>query len=752
MMNLEFPSKKSLGTILQNIKDGQYVIPDFQREFEWKPWDIQDLIKSIFADYYIGTLLLWRATKENVQSLNCESIYGYSGRLDPQHIILDGQQRISALHYAFFAPDATFPNRNTKYYYFAHINKILDEDWDEPIGYYFDLRTKNNPGVNDFFGSLENQYKQGEFPLYLLGRMFDWIDWVRGYGKWLTKNNDPDAEIKEDRLMRFFKSLLESYDVSFIELDKDIEVSKVCDIFTKINSTGIKLTIFDLLNAMLKPKGIGLKEMWRKSKNQYSTEFEKMNIYLLEYMSIVLQDYCSPSYLYYLVPGAERVIKKDGDREKRIIMPDNDNFMKLWEEAKQYCQSAIQKIQNNRDFGAIQTKFISYPSMIPILGVFLKMKEGIDNNLHSSFDDILNKWYWASIFNNNYSSGVESTMTQDYLDFKKWLNGGELPRAIKQLDRIEYSIDLIKEMNQSSAIYNAIFCLLVRKGAKDFYTLNLPEYSILEDHHIVPNSWGRKNGVRNINSILNKSPISDRTNKLIIKDRLPNQYFKEIRTNLKNDDQQFYALMDSHMISRKAVEILMRENFSVKDYDEFIEERNNTVMTEIKSLFGEGYPENILVTPNKPFSNLKLIKDLLSKANDEIMWVDKYFSGVGLNLISEVVSENETLKLNRIRIITSSNKVDRNIRDSFKRLKEELNYRAINIEIRVIIDSELKNSLHDRWLIIDSLTYNIPSTDTLGAGQFSEITKTDSFIPFDDWWSKSLDLITDWNKIEQSIN
>ena len=57
--------------------------------------------------------------------------------------------------------------------------------------------------------------------------------------------------------------MINQYDISYIELDRDIEVAKVCDIFTRLNSTGMELTIFDLMNAMLRPKDIYLKKMWR---------------------------------------------------------------------------------------------------------------------------------------------------------------------------------------------------------------------------------------------------------------------------------------------------------------------------------------------------------------------------------------------------------------------------------------------------------------------------------------------------------
>jgi hypothetical protein len=60
-------------------KEGRYVIPDFQREFEWRPWDVRDMMRSIFLDYHIGSQLLWKGTKSNFDAVSCEGIYGCKG-------------------------------------------------------------------------------------------------------------------------------------------------------------------------------------------------------------------------------------------------------------------------------------------------------------------------------------------------------------------------------------------------------------------------------------------------------------------------------------------------------------------------------------------------------------------------------------------------------------------------------------------------------------------------------------------------
>src|SRR3989338_11235137 len=109
MKNIEKLDKIHLAELISDLKNGAHAIPSFQREFEWGANDVNGLIRSIFEDYYIGTLLLWSATKENLSFLKCEPIYGFKGESKYKHIVLDGQQRLSALYYAFFAPDINFP-------------------------------------------------------------------------------------------------------------------------------------------------------------------------------------------------------------------------------------------------------------------------------------------------------------------------------------------------------------------------------------------------------------------------------------------------------------------------------------------------------------------------------------------------------------------------------------------------------------------------------------------------------------------
>ncbi|MFD2857328.1 DUF262 domain-containing protein [Seohaeicola zhoushanensis] len=79
MKDAQKPNQFTLNNLLSRLKEGRFVVPDFQREFEWNPWDISDLMRSIFLDYYVGSLLLWKGKDENFKALACEPIYGHPG-------------------------------------------------------------------------------------------------------------------------------------------------------------------------------------------------------------------------------------------------------------------------------------------------------------------------------------------------------------------------------------------------------------------------------------------------------------------------------------------------------------------------------------------------------------------------------------------------------------------------------------------------------------------------------------------------
>jgi len=274
MKDAQKPDHVSLTTLIGRLREGRYVIPDFQREFEWKPWDIRELLRSIFLDYYIGSLLLWKGKTENFTALACEPLYGFNGKADPSHIVLDGQQRLTAMYYAFLAPDMPAPSRQNRFLYFIRVDQFMEEAFDQAFEYDWTQRGEK------LLEDRAAQFDSHMFPLAVVGQG-GWAlpNWVQDYEKhWQAKEKEAaqagdgpaaKAATRHAANARAFgehlKGITEQYQIAYIELDRDLDLDKVCDIFTQINSRGIRLDVFDLVNALLKPKGLQLKHLWREA-------------------------------------------------------------------------------------------------------------------------------------------------------------------------------------------------------------------------------------------------------------------------------------------------------------------------------------------------------------------------------------------------------------------------------------------------------------------------------------------------------
>ncbi|MCG2795241.1 MAG: DUF262 domain-containing protein [Actinomycetia bacterium] len=606
MRDAQKPDHVSLNTLIGRLKEGRFVIPDFQREFEWRPWDIKDLMRSIFLDYYIGSLLLWKGKKENFDALSCEIVYGLDdttgqlpwdyGQGNPEHIVLDGQQRLTALYYAFVAPNVPLPNRANRAVYFVQVDKFMDEQYDEAFQY--DWLSRRFGKIID---NRNVQYAKHVFPLSVVGAGgWDLGNWVQGYEKFWNEamaeaesSGDASATKKAARHARnakafggHLKGITEQYQIAYIELDKDLAVDKVCDIFTQINSKGIRLDVFDLINALLKPKGLQLKHLWRGASSRLEfVETGKMNVYVLQVMSILCQSYCSPKYLYYLLPGQEKQIRDaDGQLEKEILIPDTDDFKRRWDHAVAALENGINLLKHPQEFGAISSQYLPYVSILPIFAALQAACNDLPANQMLDAQRKIRHWYWASVFINRYSGSVESTSARDYLDVKGWMADDDAKPAMLQEfhDRFR-SLELRKETKKGTSVYNGIFNLLVLQGARDWMTGKVPQHGDLNDHHIVPASWGNTH-LKNlsIHTILNRTPLTADTNRNVINDRLPNEYLPELITS--SSQGQVRAILDSHFISPAAQDILLRDPFGPDDYEAFISERQRTIMEAIENL------------------------------------------------------------------------------------------------------------------------------------------------------------------------
>ena len=586
MKDVQNTTSVNLSTLVTRLREGRYAIPDFQREFEWQPGDIRDLMNSIFRDYYIGSLLLWKGKKINFEALSCESIYGYLGVSEKSNIVLDGQQRLTAMYYAFIAPEVPLPKRSNRYLFFILVDQFMEENYDESFVYDWTKR-----GVN-VLNDERRQFKSHWFPLSLIGKEdFSLPNWLQSYTTYwrqceesaLASGDEIDAEsarrhaANAEQFGKIVSDITSQYQVAYIELEEDLGLEKVCDIFTSINSRGIRLDIFDLVNALLRPKDIHLKKMWREDGKRFdNVDAERMNVYVLQVMSILLQNYCSPKYLYYLLPGQTKHVRNsDGSIRTVTLIKDSGEFCRRWKNSIDAIDESVKQLWHPQEFGVISSQYLPYTSILPAFASLQTVAKELSETRRISAQCKIRHWYWASVFTNRYAGSVASTIARDFLDVKEWFNdnNAEPPLIAEFRDKMSSnSIDLRREVKKGTSIYNGIFNLLVVRGARDWISDTVPSSDNLDDHHIVPRSKGEcvAHG-DSIDTILNRTPLTLDTNRNVIRDRLPNEYIPELIE--KNSEDKIREIFETHFISQLAFDILLRKPFGRDDYEEFLDER-----------------------------------------------------------------------------------------------------------------------------------------------------------------------------------
>lgn len=85
-----------------------------------------------------------------------------------------------------------------------------------------------------------------------------------------------------------------------------------------------------------------------------------------------------------------------------------------------------------------------------------------------------------------------------------------------------------------------------------------------------------------MHSVLNRTPMTSATNRNVIRDRLPNQYLPELME--RAGEKHVRAILETHLISSRALDILLRPEFNDDDFQAFLDERRQTILKAIEDL------------------------------------------------------------------------------------------------------------------------------------------------------------------------
>jgi len=598
MVEVEDPGTMPVRVLMNDVASGEYVIPYFQRGFEWEPSMVSELFISILQDYYTGLLLFWELNDHRAEQEQWDPVWGSTTAERPDKAVLDGQQRLSSLYYAIHNPEKRFPNRKSYYVFYVDLIKVLNDDYDEAIDYTW--KTENYQSWSDLRANRDEWIESGQVPLCILSAedpdqpRGDYIDSAE-FNKWATqfveqRSGDLPENTQMWEVREVFTDIL-NYNFVVYSLASERSMPDICNIFAKVNDTGMNLSTFDLMNAFLYPYDVRLrKELWEGLANDQLKRIDtNMNENLLKIISLRKQNYCSSKYLYNLIPGEETVREEpDGTRYEEVLIESGTEFRELWRSAVDFAEDARERIMNTgrTDFGAIRGEFIPYNTVLPVLAAVLwQYDEGESSVTEGQFRETLQRWYWSAVFSQDYSGSSDTAMGKDFRDWKTWFSGDGEIEQLRKVDREFISeMDLATE-DKGSGRYNAIICLLALNGVRDFYNeriLGTGDFTdqAINDHHIFPKKVSdlppehATNFDRFQDSILNRTLIVDETNQKI-QNKKPSEYLAEME-EIHGSEMAVRELMRGHFISDAAYDHLKND-----DFDSFIMERESEIKEQL---------------------------------------------------------------------------------------------------------------------------------------------------------------------------
>ena len=379
----------------------------------------------------------------------------------------------------------------------------------------------------------------------------------------------------------------------FYPLSSERDLHDICNIFARVNSKGMKLSTFDLMNAFLYPRDIRLrKNLWENLDNEVLKSIDSgMNEYLLKIISLHKQNYCSAKYLFNLIPEQVTIRKNEqGQKYEDVLVQDDSEFRNLWWTACKYAEKARRRIMNTgfADFGAIKRNFVPNTTIIPVLAAMLWEYDGDPDT--RDFVSNLQKWYWSAVFSEDYSGSSDTVMAKDFRDWKEWMATGKVIERINRVTPEFFSEMDLKTTKKGSARYNAVLCILALNNARDFYKgqiVGTADYSNenVNDHHIFPSRVEGLDPAKSItfssckDSIANRTLLLDETNKKISNLR-PSEYLEDMLRK-HGDEATVKEILAGHFITSAAYEYMKQD-----DFDHFVRERERAIREHLISRLG----------------------------------------------------------------------------------------------------------------------------------------------------------------------
>lgn len=573
-------TKIGLLDILEEVHCGKIQLPDFQRGWIWDDDRIKGIIASVAKSFPIGAIMLLETGNENVR-FKTKPIEGVklNDEVKPDLLILDGQQRITSLYQTIMTNEVV-TTRNEKNYeikrwYYIDMKKAMDDshDLEEAI-----TSINEKKQITEDFGRriiLDLSKKEYEFEnlMYPLSMIRDYSVWRREFNEYWQY--DREKSIFWDKFEGKIINSFNKYMIPVIIMKKENPKEAVCQVFEKVNTGGVSLNVFELLTATFAADEFDLKTDWQEIKEelqQHKMLAKVSNTDIIQAITL-LSTYNKKLKLAQQGTPDEKLPAINCKRKDMLELTLND-YKKYRDLIVQGFIKAAKILFENHIYTA---RDLPYPAqLIPMSAILAVIGDNIDN---LSNKKKLMQWYWCGVLGELYGSANETRFALDLPQVVEWImNNGPKPKTIYDANFSPSRLHTLRTRN--SAAYKGIYALLMADDTKDWLSatkIDLSTYfsESIDIHHIFPVAWCEKHGIKkdDYNCIINKTPLSSRTNRIVSGDA-PSKYLKRIQKHAGVDDEEFHEILKSHVLSP--------EFLYADDFETFFNDRKEKILQRIE--------------------------------------------------------------------------------------------------------------------------------------------------------------------------
>lgn len=566
--------------LLSAVKSGEIAIPEIQRPFVWDSTKVRDLMDSLYQGFPIGYLITWRNPDVRLKD----------GKMsDGKKILIDGQQRVTALTAAIlgeYVIDKTYQRIKIKIAF-------------NPITEKFEVQ---NPAI------LKDKTWLPNIAEVINGSI---LKVVREY---LKLNPDLDEEKIEASISNLIN--IPKKQIGLIDLEHDLDIETVTEIFIRINSKGVVLSQADFAMSKIASNDTYEGNILRKAIDYFchlaiapeffkhivdnDEAFTKTDFFQkMQWLKTENEDLYDPDYTDLIRVAFTSQFNR-GRLSDLVSLLSGRNFEtrtyedEIAEQSFASLKRGVLNFINETNFkrflmiiksaGFISPKMIRSQNALNFAYIlYLKLRE---MNVSSvKIESHVRKWFVYSILTGRYSGSPESFFDYDikqiahksFEDYIKEKEDGELSDAF-------WTAALPQQLDTSvasSPYFHVFLAAQVKANDKGFLSRDVLVGDLIslrgDIHHLFPKDYLKKYGLdrSKYNQIANYVYMQSEIN-IKVGNKAPRDYMATIREQISNSqltlsgiahESELYFNLQSNCIPESIIEM------DIENYQDFLHQR-----------------------------------------------------------------------------------------------------------------------------------------------------------------------------------